>query len=191
LLEPWRRGEQALLATSSIRHRAFQRDLDQSLKTLFSGQETFADVTQLSLTYRGSRLSRDLDDTTGIRVGDRAPDATCIRAGSDEQVRLFDLFRGTHFTLLVFSEQPIPLLLAAYESALRIYTIARLDNTVESADHTLVDSEGQAYRAYGIRGDALILIRPDGYIGLTGRNISQEPIIDYLRNVSGQVVNGG
>ncbi len=174
---------EGVLAASSIRHRAFQHDMDQSLKTLLAGKETFADVTQLSLTYRGSRLSRDLDNATSIRAGDRAPDALCVRAESSEQVRLFDLFRGTHFTLLVFGDQPIPPLPAAYDRSLRAYTIARPDNVVENSDHTLVDNDGHASRAYGITGDALILVRPDGYIGLTGGSNDQEPIIDYLRDV--------
>src|SRR5713226_4262354 len=128
------------------------------------------------------RLSRDLDNTTGIRAGDRAPDAACVRAESGEQVRLFDLFRGTHFTLLVFGDQPVPQLPAVYDSSLHTYTIAPPDSTVALAEQTLVDSDGQAHRAYGISGNALILVRPDGYIGLTGGSPGQEPIIDYLRN---------
>lgn len=174
-----------VLVSSSLRHREFERDFSQAVSTLFAGKETFADPSQLSLTYRGSSLARDLDDATGIRAGDRAPDVTCARSGSGEQVRLYDLFRGPHFTLLVFGGQPTFPLPTAYENALRVYTIARLENTGENTNHTLVDSEGQASRAYGIRGDALILIRPDGYIGLTGGTISQEPLIDYLREVIG------
>lgn len=49
----------------------------------------------------------------------------------------------------------------------------------------LIDIDGQAYHAYGITGDSLILIRPDGYIGLTGEGIGREQIIDYFRNVIG------
>jgi hypothetical protein len=37
----------------------------------------------------------------------------------------------------------------------------------------------------GISRDALILVRPDGYVGLTEGRIGQEPIIDYLRNAIG------
>jgi hypothetical protein len=177
---------EGVLATSSIRHRAFQHDLDQSLKTLFMGKETFADVTQLSLTYRGSPLARAVDDTTGIRAGDRAPDALCIRAGSEEQIRLFDLFHGTHFTLLAFGDQPVSQLPAAYDSALHTYTIARPDTTIACNEHTLVDTDRQAHQAYGVSGNALILVRPGGYIGLTGGRIDREPLINYLRNVTGR-----
>lgn len=42
-----------------------------------------------------------------------------------------------------------------------------------------------AYRFYGVSNDALVLVRPDGYVGLTGGKADQEPIIGYLRNVVG------
>jgi hypothetical protein len=49
--------------------------------------------------------------------------------------------------------------------------------------HSHARPSGYAYHAYGITSDALILIRPDGYIGLTGASTGPQPIIDYLRNV--------
>jgi 2-polyprenyl-6-methoxyphenol hydroxylase-like FAD-dependent oxidoreductase len=137
-------------------------------------------LTQLGITYRGSPLARDLDDTTGIRAGDRAPDAPCVRATSGEKVRLFELFRGTHFTLLVFGEQSVPQLPDVSNGLLRTYTVVRPGSTTAISDHTLVDYDGHASKAYSITGDALILIRPDGYIGLTGGSINPQSIIDYL-----------
>jgi 2-polyprenyl-6-methoxyphenol hydroxylase-like FAD-dependent oxidoreductase len=142
-------------------------------------------LTQLGITYRDSRLSRDLDDTTGIRAGDRAPDAPCVSTTSGERVRLFDLFRGTHFTLLVFGDQPVPASLDVSPDVLRIYTIRRADTTA-IFDHTLVESDGHASQAYGIRDSALILIRPDGYIGLTGGRNDFQSIKNYLRDSIGQ-----
>ena len=177
---------QGVLATSSIRHRAVQRDLDQSLKTLFTGQETFADVTQLSLTYRGSPLARDLDDTTGIRAGYRAPDATCVHTGSNEQVRLFDLFQGPRFTLLIFGDHPAPQLPDVYSDLLCSYRIAHPGNLPTRSDRTVIDKDGQAYHAYGVSEEAMILVRPDGYVGLTGGMIDQEAVVNYLHSVGGR-----
>lgn len=174
-----------VLATTSTRHRKFAQDFGQAVTNLVSGRETFADPSQLSITYRGGPLARDLDDTTGIRAGDRAPDAPCIRAGSDKAVRLFDLFRGTQFTLLAFGEPPVPCLPPAYHDYVSAYKITPQDNTTAIAPGALIDIDGQAYRAYGIKGDSLILIRPDGYTGLTGEGIGQEQIIDYFRIVIG------
>jgi 2-polyprenyl-6-methoxyphenol hydroxylase-like FAD-dependent oxidoreductase len=176
---------EGVLATTSIRHREYRRDFSQAVNTLIAGQETFADPSQLSISYRGSPLSRDLDDATGIRAGDRAPDAPLQHAGSDKQVRLFDLFQGTHFTLLAFGEQSAPHLPAAYDGALRAYTVARPDDTTLLSNQVLVDSEGQVHRACGISGNALILVRPDGYVGLTAGVIDAGPLLDYLHDVTG------
>jgi len=176
---------EGVLASTSARHREFRRDFTQAVTTLISGKETFADPSQLSLTYRGSELARNLDNATDIRAGDRAPDALCVRAGRDEQVRLFDLFRGTHFTLLVFGDQPIPPMPEAAQSSLRVYTIVHPDYPIVPSDQTLIESDGQASRAYGIKGDALVLVRPDGYIGLTAGSFEAQPILDYLREVIG------
>ena len=145
-----------------------------------------ADLFQLSLTYQGSSLSRDLDSSTGIRAGNRAPDAPCLRATSGEPVRLFDLFRETHFTLLAFGEQPAPRLPDAYKGSLRTYRIIRPGNESIIDSETPIDTDGHAFRAYRITDHALILVRPDGYIGLTAESFGLEPIIDYLRAITGQ-----
>ncbi len=50
----------------------------------------------------------------------------------------------------------------------------------------LLDTDEQVHRAYGVSGNALVLVRPDGYIGLTGGNIAQEPITNYLHDVTGR-----
>lgn len=124
--------------------------------------------TQLSLTYQGSRLARDLDEATGdLRAGDRAPDAPCLDARSGEPVRLFDLLRGTHFTLLVFGDLPVPTLAERFLRHIHVYHFSHPGATTRRNQHTLIDRDGHVKRAYSMTGDALILIRPDGYIGLT------------------------
>jgi len=177
-----------VLETSSARFKAFALPSStiQAISNVLQGKDSFSDITQLSVNYRGGPLSRDLDDTTGIRAGDRAPDAPCIYAENGEQVRLFDMFRGTHFTLLAFGNQVAPHFPAAYGADLRAYAITRPDNMTLVDKHTLVDIDGHAHHAYGITGDALILVRPDGYIGLTGGNVDPLPVIDYLHDVTGR-----
>src|SRR2546422_10147390 len=75
------------------------------------------------------------------------PLVPCVRAESGEQVRLFDLFRGTQFTLLAFGDQPVPCLPAAYHGYVSAYNITRQDNTTATAPNTLIDIDGQAYHA--------------------------------------------
>ncbi|MFE7032463.1 FAD-dependent oxidoreductase [Streptomyces sp. NPDC057621] len=99
-----------------------------------------AATQQLGLGYRGSALAvetrTDLSKEA-LRAGDRAPDGT--RSGT----RLFDAFRGPHWTLL----------------------------TVGSTDTEVPDLPGvrtvrfPAYEAYGT---GVFLVRPDGYVGWAG-----------------------
>ncbi|GCE15286.1 FAD-dependent monooxygenase [Tengunoibacter tsumagoiensis] len=173
-----------VLATTSTRHRAFAQDFGQAIVNLTSGQESFADPSQLSLSYRGSPLARDDGDPLGIRAGDRAPDASLIQAENGEQIRLFDLFQGTHFTLLLFSGQPVPQVRGVSHNDLRIYVIARPENSMDRSASVFIDSAGQAYSAYGIKGDAQILIRPDGYIGFTAGNLNLEEVSSYFKDIA-------
>ncbi|MBO0778329.1 MAG: FAD-dependent monooxygenase [Ktedonobacteraceae bacterium] len=178
---------QHVLTSTTARGQNWNRPdagrIAENMVKTFQGKDPFGDTTQLSLTYRGSRLSRDLDDATGIRAGDRAPDAPCLDTKSGEQVRLFELFRGTHFTLLVFGDLSASSLADHYLSHVHVYHITRPGKLAESDKRALVDSEGHAHRAYGIPNEALVLIRPDGYIGLTGERWDDQAIIDYLREV--------
>ena len=121
------------------------------------GEET----EQLRIGYPGGSLAAG-----GGRAGERAPDAP-LRDG-----RLFDVFRGPHFTLLGFGERHAPTIRRVnerYGPAVRAYTISEAG---EAGD--LADAEGHARRAYGT--DGLVLVRPDGYIG-----VYDAPPEDYLR----------
>jgi 2-polyprenyl-6-methoxyphenol hydroxylase-like FAD-dependent oxidoreductase len=181
---------QGVLSSTTARIRAWSKfdsnestSGTQATSNSLLGKDAFADVTQLSVTYRGGPLACDLDDSTDIRAGDRAPDAPCISTQSGEQVRLFDLYRGTHFTLLLFGNQPVPQLPTNTLDRTKIYRIIRPGESTGNDNHVLIDREGHAYRAYGISDDALILVRPDGYVGLTADSAPSQAIIDYLNKV--------
>jgi len=134
------------------------------------------ELTQLLLRYPWSRLSRlaapqarqAAQRTTGPQPGDRAPDAP-LRDATGRPTRLFDLFRGPHFTLLSLGEHPSPAL-GGVET--KPYLIG---------PGGLQDPDGHVDRAYG--ADALILIRPDGYIGLIADPAQPETVRDYLASL--------
>jgi hypothetical protein len=58
---------------------------------------------------------------------------------------------------------------------------------VDDVEHVvdLVDVDGYARRAYGLTGDALVLVRPDGYIGLLARPGTAEQVDAYLERLGG------
>ncbi|MFI5663767.1 FAD-dependent monooxygenase [Streptomyces sp. NPDC051684] len=113
------------------------------------------EMRQLGIGYRESTLTRetrpDLADDA-LRAGDRAPDG---RRGG---VRLFDVFRGPHWTLLaVGAEAELPLPAA------------------DSADAFIQSARIPEYEAYG---PGLFLIRPDGYVAWAGA--TAEGLEEYL-----------
>jgi hypothetical protein len=148
----------------------------------FQGRDPFSDVSQLSITYRGSGLARDLDEAIGIRAGDRAPDASCTDPATGVHVRLFDLFRGTHFTLLVFGPRPAPRVDESRFGDVRTHRILARPLHGDNAS-ALLDATGEAHRLYGVDRDGLVLIRPDGYIALTGGDWDDRTVSDYLRHM--------
>ena len=132
-----------------------------------------ASTTQLGIGYRDSSLtSDDRDDTALLRAGDRAPDATRLVTVEGER-RLFDLLRGGRFTLLNFG--PITPTEASF-SSLNVLDV--VGEPVHS--HDIADSEGHLARAYGAVEHTLVLIRPDGYIGLISDAGNVRAISDYL-----------
>ncbi|OAB42485.1 FAD-dependent monooxygenase [Paenibacillus glacialis] len=119
---------------------------------------------QLGISYHAGPLApADTAITKTLKVGDRAPDAPCIGPGGAR--RLFDLYHGSHFTLLAFganAAKALPELIWSTSGAdLHRYIVG--NGSVN--DTSIKDTTGNLKRIYGITNDMLVLIRPDGYIG--------------------------
>ncbi|HXW85010.1 MAG TPA: FAD-dependent oxidoreductase, partial [Candidatus Binataceae bacterium] len=113
------------------------------------------EIHQLDLCYPDSPLSLEMPERRGgVLAGDRAPDAP-IRGAGGQATRLFNLFKGTHWTLLGFEVDR----LAAVKprAGLHIHAVGPRGD--------LVDDRGHFRDAYRVRGGEWVLIRPDGYIG--------------------------
>lgn len=104
------------------------------------GQEQRGGATrQLGLGYRGGPLSEGA--AGALEAGDRAPDGPL-----PDGRRIFDLFRGPHFTLLtVGTDAELPPVEPEFT---RIHRIG----------------------AYGPYGKGIFLVRPDGYVGWAGED---------------------
>ncbi|MGW2255756.1 FAD-dependent monooxygenase [Kitasatospora sp. NPDC001660] len=143
---------QAVLRDSTARLREVMRAASEGDGS--SAQRGLTDdfTTGLSIAYPDSPLTHD------PAAGGRAPDAPCQDAATGRPVRLFDLQRGPHWTLLSFgtvtADQP--------PSGLRVFRVTT-DPAVTGPD-TVIDTNGHAHRAYDTAGGELALIRPDGYI---------------------------
>ncbi|MFC9438702.1 FAD-dependent monooxygenase [Nocardia sp. NPDC057030] len=129
------------------------------------------DIFQLKVNYRGGPLAVETRERPGaVRAGDRAPDGRCGASS------LFDLFRGTHFTLLGFGGDTA----AAIAEVVRTQGDRVRGWVIEPAG-VVAGTVGDPFRNYDIdpAGTAtLVLVRPDGYIGVVATD--REPIQDFL-----------
>jgi len=117
-------------------------------------------LRQLALNYRGGPLAEEHRRAPGlVRAGDRAPDAPC------GPVRIFDVLRGPHPTLLAFDAPEVSF------PGLKVVHIA-------------ASSEGHAHRAYDITNPTLLLVRPDNYIGCAVDATEPAAIDAYLNRIA-------
>lgn len=133
--------------------------IDGDEDAMHRGEQT----RQLDLTYR------DPAETAAVAVGDRAPDAP-LRDAAGKTVRLFDLFRGPHATLLCFGatgELPTA-------PGVRVYAVVR-PGVALGATAAVVDVDGHAHDAYDAVDGTRILIRPDGYLGEVRQPTTESP----------------
>ncbi|WP_437552900.1 FAD-dependent oxidoreductase [Sorangium sp. So ce367] len=173
----------AMLGLTSRLHR---RTAKGSPGEVRRGPET----QQLDISYRGSSLARDeaSDDHTAparVLAGDRAPDAPCHDA-EGAPVRLFDVFRGPHFTLLAFGAaqgDTVARVNARYGPA--VHARAVVQPGEPAGRRALVDTDRHARAGYGVDGDALVLVRPDGYIGWRASPGTLEQLEHFLRPLVG------
>jgi hypothetical protein len=136
----------------------------------------------LKLNYRGASLSQgEPTHSSTLQPGDRAPDAPLLNHLGNE-VRLFDLYRGPHFTLLQF---PVNAEETSNEFGPNVhsYTILRQSNG-PLREHQFIAREEHIWNIYGIASGALFLIRPDGYIGFITNMGNASQVKDYLRKCS-------
>jgi 2-polyprenyl-6-methoxyphenol hydroxylase-like FAD-dependent oxidoreductase len=112
------------------------------------------EVRQLDIGYPDSPLSKELPERkSGLRAGDRAPDAP-IRGAAGQPSRLFQLFQGPHWTMLIHE--------AGRETVgprpgLHVHHIGPKGD--------VIDAWGHVRDAYELAPGECVLIRPDGYVG--------------------------
>jgi 2-polyprenyl-6-methoxyphenol hydroxylase-like FAD-dependent oxidoreductase len=151
-------------------------------RSLRRGKETH----QLDLNYRGGALARDTRARPGrVCAGDRAPDA----GGEDfaaQARRLFEMFRGVRWTLLCFGGAQADALAefrVRWAPLVRVVRVRRQRENAGADD--FVDAHGYARANYDAHLSALVLVRPDGYVGYFSERESWPDLEAYLTRVLG------
>jgi 2-polyprenyl-6-methoxyphenol hydroxylase-like FAD-dependent oxidoreductase len=130
------------------------------------------EVHQLDLGYRGSSLALERPERGGgLLAGDRAPDAP-IRGAAGQSTRLFELFKGGHWTLLGYEVErdAVPL-----RPRLHIHRLGPRG--------ALFDESGYLRDAYAVASGDWVLVRPDGYVGAIVSSSEIGELETYLRDV--------
>jgi 2-polyprenyl-6-methoxyphenol hydroxylase-like FAD-dependent oxidoreductase len=151
-------------------------------RSIRRGKETH----QLDLHYRGGALATDTRARPGrVCAGDRAPDAR----GQDFAVqprRIFEMFHGVHWTLLSFGgAQDDALTEFRVRWAPFIRVVRVLGQPENAGADDFVDVQGYARANYDVHSNALVLVRPDGYVGYFSEPESWTDLEAYLMRVLG------
>ena len=131
-------------------------------------------VSEIGLHYRRSPVVRDAGGHAALRAGDRAPDCR-VTDETGTSFAIFDLLKEPLHTL--FAAQPhggtdlhrLASLLAAYRDVLQ--------------GSVLIDGDADFRRDYAGAGNAVYVVRPDGYIGFRGTCADLDALEAWLGEV--------
>jgi hypothetical protein len=207
-------GHSAIFSPNPVMTFVRDRVLMPALRLRAVQNRILDGVAELDVGYRDSSLAREQADVRldgegeaagpvdhvrfrrGPHAGDRAPDARGRHSRTGAPTRLFDLFRGTHFTLLLFDGTASTA--AGYERMaatarrvrtalgddVRIWLVVpghRRPAELDDVDlDVLLDPERDAHDRYGAAAESLYLVRPDGYVAFRSQPATVQPVLAYL-----------
>jgi 2-polyprenyl-6-methoxyphenol hydroxylase-like FAD-dependent oxidoreductase len=167
-------AREELLETYEIERREIGAGVLEMSKGLLGAMTDKADMRrgrdtlQLDLNYRASPLTHEGRASPGsTRAGDRAPDAALVDADG-RSIRLFDLLRHSGFTLL------------AVGGSERLDRLGIRMIEIERGPGSHRDLSGELRWNYGLAGNCLLLVRPDGYIAVAADAGRIDLIEDWL-----------
>jgi 2-polyprenyl-6-methoxyphenol hydroxylase-like FAD-dependent oxidoreductase len=162
-------------------------------------------IAQVGVSYRRSpivseyqpdriieRLGKRLRRSRARHAGERAPDMDVVLDGAP--TRLHALCLGTRHVLFFFAHrhsaerslrewrETDALLKRQYGDVVEAFLILPRPPGPADSERTRViyDAQGEIYVTYGVTGDGVVLVRPDGYIGFLCRPASCDRLRAYL-----------
>ena len=148
--------------------------------------------SQLNIAYEGSPLNYDgVRGKSGVKSGERAPDAVVVEADGLRTVSLFEAIYGQQWALLLFDggredvEQEVTNLVDLLrfwpQVALRpVLAAPRVSGNV-IAPGSFLDIDRFAHKAYGLKHPTFVLVRPDGHVAFCDEATGTAGLKDYLR----------
>ncbi len=173
LLETTDRAFQLVVSDSfvarALRTRLLARLAAFAMRFTGIRRRTFRTISQTSIHYRASALSRSLGGLPGgaPKAGDRFPWLTLAFAAGGAAKDLFAKLDDTRFNLLLFGQTLPSGALDAFGAPLRVHEIP-----VTTANEA-------ALSAASIPSPSFYLLRPDGHVGLCGARFDAEAAQGY------------
>jgi 2-polyprenyl-6-methoxyphenol hydroxylase-like FAD-dependent oxidoreductase/heme-degrading monooxygenase HmoA len=184
--------------------------VDRAVSIAFTDEMDMADEKaqfllemQMTMNYAGSPLvgqAADGEFAGGPEPGHRAPDVLGLRRfGVAHDVRLFDLTRGTHSTLVLWADAGV--------GEEEVLALEKLADSVRDASRgevhpylvvdaaagvpalidlpVLRDARSTFRDAYGVAGagTAAYLVRPDGHVGFRSRPATEDTLREHLAEI--------
>ena len=146
------------------------------------GHELASNLTEVTINYRDSTI---VDGPAGrhpgaVHPGDHAPEVEGLTSPDGMPAYIGDLLQRPGLVVVVRSDDPdvrrtVQTAMGDGATVTAIVTRAAADTP-----NVLVDQAGLFGKTYGIDDDGLVLIRPDGYVGLMMQPIDIDLLNDYL-----------
>jgi 2-polyprenyl-6-methoxyphenol hydroxylase-like FAD-dependent oxidoreductase len=150
-------------------------------------------MTELSINYEGGPLSAEKWPwlAGGLKAGDRMPDVPLTDA-TGSPTTLFASIRGDRHRLLLFVNDPkasaeLVLIcdeaMRAFPNVLSPHIVLKAGASPPGYDRpwpVWLDVENKLHQKLGVSGAALVLVRPDGYIGYRCQPADGAALMAYL-----------
>jgi 2-polyprenyl-6-methoxyphenol hydroxylase-like FAD-dependent oxidoreductase len=176
-------------------HGALSQQLRNAFIPILTGIHLVEDriaetMAEIGIHYRRSSI---VSGKTGhaIHAGDRAPDCEFQLAPPQEPLRLYDLLRKPVHHLLFFAGADAGIASTSnalclefgrdFEGVIDAFVVIRGTHTDFS--NVLLDFDSEAHTLYEAEPGAMVLIRPDGYIGFRGGPRHTEALREHLAQI--------
>ncbi|MBV8717328.1 MAG: FAD-dependent monooxygenase [Chloroflexi bacterium] len=153
-------------------------------------------LAEMNVAYPDGPISVERrDHGRSPHAGDRAPDGEVRAVGAERGQTLFDLLNTTQRSVLLmftgdydaatmerYWSEISATIASGYQDLIAAYVVT--ENTAAESEHPLLHDDGGAlHERYDAKRGALILIRPDGYIGLAAELGAAESLRAYLHTL--------
>jgi 2-polyprenyl-6-methoxyphenol hydroxylase-like FAD-dependent oxidoreductase len=188
------------LISMATLHQPLGKQIRNHLAPLLANNEMIqkrvrSQIAEVSVHYRHSLIVKE--HRAGLlksliphklHAGDRAPDVEDLQGPNGEPARLFQLLRGTRHALLVLpaaSTNRVDLAaeLGRWVDELEFFIVAA-EADPDSRLPVIVDPQNHLRQRFDADPGSMILIRPDGYVGLFSNMIDVDAIRSYFAQLS-------